>query len=209
MRSAEVLVGKQIADYDEGPAARANPTLGRGHRVKLAAAAEGTARWQRDKAGGTKAMEFIMGSRNDWKAIDDEEDLTAFKTKRRRQFLQGLGAGFAGIVTGTTTVPARAQPQFLPLKVIDFHNHFVGSAFTPIVGTGTPPARRAYFDAVNRNLADAQALLGSIEAAGIAARVVNTPLEFIQDPEGPIAPDTVTRINDQLAELVSRNPGRL
>ena len=134
------------------------------------------------------------------------------KTKRRREFLQSLGAGFAGLITGTTAVPARAQPsaaQLAPLKVIDFHNHFVGSAFTPIVGTGTPPARRAYFDAVNRNLADTQALLGSIETAGIAARVVNTPLEFIQDPEREVAPDTVTRINDQLAELVSRNPGRL
>lgn len=135
----------------------------------------------------------------------------ASENRRRRDVLQGLGAGVAGLVTGTAAAPALAQPaaQFPPFKVIDFHNHFIGSAFTPIVGAGAPSARRAYFDAVNRNLADSQALLGSIETAGITARVVNTPLEFIQDPDGDTAPDTVTRINDQLAELVRRNPGRL
>lgn len=135
---------------------------------------------------------------------------TVASGKRRREFLQGL-AGFAGVAAGTAAVPALAQPaaQLAPLKVIDFHNHFVGSAFAPIVGAGAPAARRAYFDAVNRNLADSEALLGSIDTAGIAARVVNTPLEFIQDPGAETAPGTVMRINDQLAELVRRNPGRL
>lgn len=131
-------------------------------------------------------------------------------TARRREFLQGLGAGFAAVAAGAMAMPAQpAAAQQTPLKVIDFHNHFTGSAFTPIVGAGAPAARRAYFDAVNRNLADLDALLGSIETAGIAARVVNTPLEFIQDPDGETAPGTVARINDQLAELVRRNPNRL
>ena len=136
-------------------------------------------------------------------------DTLASENQRRRNILQGLAAGVAGLVTGTAAAPALAQPQPTPLKVIDFHNHFVGSAFTPIVGAGAPAARRAYFDAVNRNLADSQALLASIESAGIAARVVNTPLEFIQDPNADTAPDTITRINDQLADLVHRTPGRL
>ena len=135
----------------------------------------------------------------------------ASENKRRRDILQGLGAGVAGLVTGTGAAPALAQAaaQLPPLKVIDFHNHFIGSAFTPIVGAGAPAARRAYFDTVNRNLADPQALLASIESAGIAARVVNTPLEFIQDPNAETTPDTITQINDQLADLVRRNPGRL
>ncbi len=140
-----------------------------------------------------------------------KKESAAPKRKPRRRFLQGLGLGLAGVLTGAK-LRANAQSgagQAGPLRVIDFHNHYIGSAFTPIVGANAPPARRAYFDAVNRNLADAQALLGSIEASGVAARVVNTPLEFIQDPEGAVAPDTITRINDQLAELVSRNPGRL
>jgi predicted TIM-barrel fold metal-dependent hydrolase len=131
--------------------------------------------------------------------------------KPRREILQGVAAGVAGLLTGTAAGPARAQSaaQFPSLKVIDFHNHFIGSAFTPIVGTGAPAARRAYFDAVNRNLADSRALLASIESAGIAARVVNTPLEFIQDPDAETSPDTIAQINDQLADLVRRNPGRL
>jgi len=38
---------------------------------------------------------------------------------------------------------------------------------------------------------------------------VNTPLEFIQDPDGDIAPGTIPRINDHLAELVNRHPNRI
>ena len=132
--------------------------------------------------------------------------------KPRRVFLQGLGAGLAGIAAGAAAVPARAQPGTAPpppLRVIDFHNHFVGSVATPIVGAGAPPGRRSYFDQVNSNLADERALLESIEMAGIAGRIINTPLEFIQDPDGDTASDTVTRINDQLAELTRRNPNRL
>ena len=66
--------------------------------------------------------------------------------------------------------------------------------------------RSARISTVNRNLSDPQALLSSIETAGVAARVVNTPLEFIQDAEGDVASDIVARINDQLAELVRRIP---
>jgi aminocarboxymuconate-semialdehyde decarboxylase len=136
----------------------------------------------------------------------------ASRIRGRRRFLKTLGAGLAGLSTGAIVAPRGAQTsdaQVPSLKVIDFHNHFVGAAFTPIVGTGAPPARRAYFDAVNRNLANPQALLESLESGGVVSRVVNTPLEFIQDPEGEVAPGTITRINDQLAELVGRNPGRL
>ena len=94
--------------------------------------------------------------------------------------------------------------------MIDFHNHFLGHAFTPIVGGNNPPAaRRAYFEAINRNLASSQALRDSIETGGVAARVINTPIEFFQDPEGDVAPETIRRINDEMAEFVSRHPGRL
>ena len=69
-----------------------------------------------------------------------EETKTAVD-RRRRRFVQGLGTAFAGIVTAPRAAPALAQPtpaQLSPLRVIDFHNHFVGSTFTPIVGTAAP-----------------------------------------------------------------------
>jgi aminocarboxymuconate-semialdehyde decarboxylase len=127
----------------------------------------------------------------------------------RRMLLKRLSAGLA---IGTTASRSGAQATgapAAPLKVIDFHNHYVGAAFTPIVGAGAPAGRPEYFDAVNSSLADSRALLDSIDGAGVVGRVVNTPLEFIQDPNADVAPDTITRINDQLADLVSRHPGRL
>jgi aminocarboxymuconate-semialdehyde decarboxylase len=133
---------------------------------------------------------------------------TENRNTERRAFLKGLG-GVAAAAAGLAPNAAQTQTAAPPLKVIDFHNHHVGAAFTSMAGAGAPPAMRSYFQEVNRNLADPQALLASIESAGIAARVVNTPLEFIQDAEGDVAPDTITRINDQLAELVRRNSGRV
>jgi aminocarboxymuconate-semialdehyde decarboxylase len=128
------------------------------------------------------------------------------REKNRRDVLKILGSA----AMTTAAAPALAQGAVdAPLKVIDFHNHHVGAAFAPIAGLGAPSAQRAYFDAVNRNLADPKALLASLDAAGVSARVVNTPLEFIQDAEGDVAPDTIARINDQLAELAGRNPGRV
>lgn len=62
------------------------------------------------------------------------------------------------------------------LRVVDFHNHY--TAATP------------------------EALLASLEEGGVAARVINTPLELLPHAE-------VERINDSLAALVRDNPGRL
>jgi predicted TIM-barrel fold metal-dependent hydrolase len=134
----------------------------------------------------------------------------------RRDFIFNVAADLATMKAGFLPYSAHAQPVSTsfdpnePLRVVDFHNHFLGPAFTPIVGgRNPPPALAAYFAEVNRSLADPQALLSSIELGGVAARVINTPLEFIQDPDGDVAPDLVRRINDHLAELVSRQPGRL
>jgi aminocarboxymuconate-semialdehyde decarboxylase len=132
----------------------------------------------------------------------------------RRKFLAGTGA--ATLAAGLCSASAHAQttaraPEKISaaLKVVDFHNHYVGPAFTSIAGTGAPAAATAYWQKVNRNLSDSQALLSSIEAAGIAGRVVNTPLEFLQSPDDDVPPDRPKRINDQLAELVGKNPGRV
>ena len=133
----------------------------------------------------------------------------------RRSFVAAVAAGVASLKAGIAH--ASAQVLATPaqggepgaLKVVDFHNHYVGTAFTPIVGTGAPAALQPYFDRVRRDLADSGALLASIEHAGVVARVVNTPVEFIQSADDDLPAGMVERINDQLAELVSRHKGRL
>src|SRR5947208_8177737 len=56
---------------------------------------------------------------------------------------------------------------------------------------------------------DKNALLASIDEAGVNARVINTPPAFLADAEGEVPADTIKRVNDSVADLVSRNPGRL
>jgi predicted TIM-barrel fold metal-dependent hydrolase len=132
----------------------------------------------------------------------------------RREFL-GAGAGAAAMATGSLTAPAQAATEKLdeksatPLKIIDFHNHYVGPAFTLTTLAGAPPAQRKYWEEVNRNLADPRALVSSIETADIAGRVINTPTAFLEDADGEVPGGIFQRINDQVAELVAKNPGRL
>jgi aminocarboxymuconate-semialdehyde decarboxylase len=131
----------------------------------------------------------------------------------RREFLGALGAG--AVAAGAMTPPAHAAAEKADtnsgalLKIIDFHNHYVGPSFSLTTLNGVPPALRQYWEGVNRNLADPGALISSIETAEIAGRVINTPTALIQDADGNVAPGTVQRINDHIAELVGKNPGRL
>ena len=132
----------------------------------------------------------------------------------RRKFLAGTGSATlaAGLYSASAHAQTTAQaPEKIgaALNVVDFHNHYVGPAFTSIAGRGAAAAATAYWQKVNRNLSDPQALLSSIETAGIAGRVVNTPLEFLQSPDDDVPPDRPRRINDQLAELVGKNRGRV
>lgn len=96
-----------------------------------------------------------------------------------------------------------------PLRIVDFHNHFVGPSFTLTTLAGLPQAQRAFWEGVNRQLTDRAALISSIESSGIDARVISTPIEFIANADGTVAPETIPRINDAVAELVALHPGRL
>ena len=130
----------------------------------------------------------------------------------RRDFL--FGAGIAAVAAGldpaaVSAQEAQAPHAAIPLEVVDFHSHFVGPAFTSRAGAAAPAAQKARWDEVNRNLSDPETLLSSIDAAGVSARVVNTPLEFIRGSDGEIPADADRRANDQLAELAGRNAGRL
>src|SRR3954468_21215156 len=139
------------------------------------------------------------------------------KLLERRKFLGTLGAsaGVAAVAAGALSahMPAAAQKiddkNAAPLKIIDFHNHYMGPSLTLTNLAAVPPAQKQYWEGVNRKLADPAALTASIESAGIAGRVINTPTAFIEDADGKVPADVFPRINDHLAELVSRNPGRL
>jgi aminocarboxymuconate-semialdehyde decarboxylase len=126
----------------------------------------------------------------------------------RREFLGALGAGFAA--AGTLAAPAETLAQAAtPLKIVDFHNHYMGPSWTLTNLASVPPAARPAWEKINGNLQSQSALLGSVESAHIAARVINTPTAFIEDADGKVAADAYGRINDQMAELVSKHPGKL
>jgi aminocarboxymuconate-semialdehyde decarboxylase len=131
----------------------------------------------------------------------------------RRKFLAGAGAvalsGMQARAARAQTGPGAEEKTGASLTVVDFHNHFVGPSFKSIAGAAAPAAQKAYFERVNRDLSDPQALLSSIWKAGLAARVVNTPLEFLQNADEDVPAELPRRINDALAELAGRNPGRV
>ena len=95
-----------------------------------------------------------------------------------------------------------------PLKIVDFHSHYVGPSFPLTTLERVPSAQRAFWEGVNQLLADSEALNSSLEASGVAARVISMPMEFLQDEDGTVPPATIRRINDAVAEFVSRHPGR-
>ena len=129
----------------------------------------------------------------------------------RRKFLLGATVTAAGaFAEGKRTVAEQpAGERAPPLKIIDFHNHYVGPNFPVATLASAPPALRSYWEGVNRNLSDPGSLMSSIEQSGIAARVINTPTAFLEDADGNVPSDMIPRINDAVADLVSRNAGRL
>ena len=126
----------------------------------------------------------------------------------RRNFLGALGAGVAA--AGALAAPTDAAAQnAVPLKIVDFHNHYMGPSWTLTNMATVPPAARPVWEAINQNLQSQQALLSSVEAAGLAARVINTPTAFIEDADGNAPSGAIQRINDQMAELCGKHPGKL
>jgi aminocarboxymuconate-semialdehyde decarboxylase len=126
----------------------------------------------------------------------------------RREFLGTLGAGVAAAGTFAAAADATAQTA-TPPKIVDFHNHYMGPAWTLTNMASMPPAARPAWEKINGNLQSPSALIGSVESAGIAARVINTPTAFIEDADGNVPADAHRRINDQMAEVVGKNPGKL
>jgi aminocarboxymuconate-semialdehyde decarboxylase len=94
-------------------------------------------------------------------------------------------------------------------KIIDFHNHHIPARFE-LTATRTQPAtQRARWEMLARKLPDENLLLRDVREGHLAARVVNVPGNLIADADGHVPHDTIMAVNDELAELVVRHPGRI
>jgi predicted TIM-barrel fold metal-dependent hydrolase len=93
--------------------------------------------------------------------------------------------------------------------VIDFHNHHIPARFEHDVVNAAPPAQRERWKVLARRLSDEALLLRDIREGALAARVVNMSPALIADPEGRVPHETIMAMNDDLAALVARNPGRI
>lgn len=124
----------------------------------------------------------------------------------RREFLGGLGATAA--LTGLGAAPAGATGQS-PVTIVDFHNHYVDPSWTLTTVAAATPSDRPRWQAINGKLQSVATLLASMDASGVSARVVNTPTAFLEDADGNVPGDAHARINDQLAALCARHPGKL
>ena len=93
--------------------------------------------------------------------------------------------------------------------VVDFHCHHVPSRFEVTAGRFAPATQRARWEAITAKLADESLLMKDIEEGHLAARVINIPAGLVADAEGRVPHDTIVAINDHVAALVARHPGRL
>lgn len=71
------------------------------------------------------------------------------------------------------------------------------------------PAGRARWERINARLVSEDALVKSLEEAHIAGRVINAPTAFIEDADGKVPAGAQQRINDEMARLVAKFPGKL
>lgn len=95
------------------------------------------------------------------------------------------------------------------LSVVDFHSHHVPPQWPLTTLANFAPDQRARWERINKRLSDPSALLEGIDDGDISARVVNIPTALFSRPDDVVPGDTFRRVNDQIAELVSKQPNRL
>jgi predicted TIM-barrel fold metal-dependent hydrolase len=105
-------------------------------------------------------------------------------------------------------VMSDAQLQ-TPLHVIDFHCHHVPTHFELTAARTAPPSQRARWEAIAHKLPDERLLTADMRGDQLSGRVVNIPAGLIADADGRVPHETITAINDHVAGLVVRHPGRL
>src|SRR5262249_23581218 len=93
--------------------------------------------------------------------------------------------------------------------MIDFHTHHIPARFEVTAGENAPAHQRAPWEAIARKMSDEDLLLADIREGELSARVVNIPAQLIADGDGRVPHDTIIAMNDHLAELVTRHPGRI
>jgi len=96
-----------------------------------------------------------------------------------------------------------------PLSIIDFHCHHIPSRWPATTTLYAAPDQRARWEHINRLMADEAALLADIDSGDIEARVINTSTALVGDEDGNVPADIFEPVNDALANLVHRHPGRL
>jgi predicted TIM-barrel fold metal-dependent hydrolase len=93
--------------------------------------------------------------------------------------------------------------------IIDFHNHHIPARFEVTAVRAAPASQRARWEAIARRLSDEDLLLKDVRDGELGARVVNIPAQLMADADGRVPHDTIMAMNDDLAGLVARHPGRI
>src|SRR5690349_22807380 len=94
-------------------------------------------------------------------------------------------------------------------SIVDFHCHHVPARFEVTAGQFAPASQRARWEAITAKLADEALLLKDVDEGHLAGRVINIPAGLIADADGRVPHDTIVAVNDHVAALVARHPGRL
>ena len=95
------------------------------------------------------------------------------------------------------------------MRIIDFHTHHFPAHFTQRLLEAAAPGQLERWKSISRKLTDEDLLLRDVREGAISARVVNMSPALIADAEGRVAHETIVRLNDDLAGLVARHPGRI
>ena len=99
--------------------------------------------------------------------------------------------------------------MYAPPDIIDFHNHYIPKRYQLTAALTQPATQRARWEELARKLPDENLLLHDIREGHLQARVVNIPGNLLADADGLVPHETIRSMNDDLAELVARHPGRI
>ena len=137
----------------------------------------------------------------------------------RRKLLLTIGSFAAGTAAtagpgeqrafAQSAQPASRNPMTDNTKIVDFHCHHIPARFELTAARYAPASQRARWEALARTLSDENLLLKDVRDGALGARVVSLLIQLIADAEGRVPHETTVAMNDALAELVGRHPGRI